>query len=303
MPTRKNPSSKQRDRIFALNANRCCVCKRAEIGLQLHHIDGDRSNTTDKNLALLCVEDHDHHHRPKQYTKTNHQNLTAAKLLEYKTSWESFVCDAQSTSPSVAAVINIFGSYEQIHAAKIIFQWPDEKIEFERTFHLLEGNIDYWTDEMISEVHKIGKNVKLVLVDEPLPIEYCDCCGKGYSHTVKEGLIAKLNDPNWKTHSLISVYINPTSPSLAITVGLPEKILFSGSIHLCQGKYLHLTSNYYDERVDIKTDLSIRAQVTDLVSAVISTWEPSHLLFGTGDHDNPELIEDFILPKVWETGF
>ena len=181
------------------NAGRCCVYKRKGIGLHLHHIDGDNSNTVDENIAVLCVEDHDHHHRPDKYTKANHLELSREKLLEYKRSWESFVENAQSQNPSVLAVINVFGSFEHVHAAKIIFQWPNQKIEFERTFHLLEGNFEYWTDEMISEVQSIGSNVKLTIIDDPLPVEYCPCCGIDYSNTVKEALVIKSTDPTWSS--------------------------------------------------------------------------------------------------------
>lgn len=148
---RKKPSAKQRSRIISANANRCCVCKRDSVGLHLHHIDGNSSNTIDENLAVLCVEDHDKHHRFQEYTKARHTELSAEELLDYKASWERFVKDARCDNPTVIAVINVFGDKEQIHAAKILFQWPDEKIEFERVFHLLEGDFNYWIDEMISD--------------------------------------------------------------------------------------------------------------------------------------------------------
>lgn len=188
---RKKPAASQRKRLLERNAWRCCVCKREGIGLHLHHIDGDNSNTIDDNMALLCVEDHDHHHRPSKYTRTRHLHLGSDRILKYKTSWEAFVTNAQSNDPSVIAVVNVFGTLEHVHASKIIFKWPDEKIEFERIFHLLEGNFDYWTDEMLAEVQSLGKNIKLFLIDEPFPVEYCPCCGNGYSNTVKEGLIKK----------------------------------------------------------------------------------------------------------------
>lgn len=35
----------------------CCICKKR--GHQIHHIDGDPSNTTHENLAFLCREDHE----------------------------------------------------------------------------------------------------------------------------------------------------------------------------------------------------------------------------------------------------
>tara|TARA_B100001063_G_scaffold210174_1_gene207619 strand:- start:8130 stop:9146 length:1017 start_codon:yes stop_codon:yes gene_type:complete len=298
---RVRPSKKQRIRLTSANANRCCVCKRKGVGLHLHHIDGNNANTIDDNLAVLCVEDHDHHHRPGEYQKARHTELTSDKLLEYKRSWEAFVVEANKETPTVIAVVNVFGDYEHIHAAKIIFQWPNEKVEFERVFHLLEGDFDYWTDEMISEVNSLGKNINFVMINEPLPVEYCPCCGSGFSNTVKEAFVLKKTDPNWSTQSILSIYINPEIPSLAISLGLPQKNLYSGSLHLCQGTHLHYTCNYYDERVEVKRRPSVRTQVTRLVQKIVSDFEPAHIFIGTGDHDTPELIDSFELPRVWET--
>lgn len=297
---RNNPTNTQRNRIISANVGRCCVCKRDGVGLHLHHIDSDNTNTIDENLAVLCVEDHDQHHRPSKYTKSRHTELTKKELLEYKDSWEAFVKNAQSKTPTVLAVINMFGDLEQIHAAKILFQWPNEKIEFERVFHLLEGDFNYWTDEMIAEVQSIGKNVKLSLINESLPIEYCPCCGSGYSNTVKEAVVVKTTDPGWCSQSIVSIYINPKNPSLAISLKMQEKHLYSASLHLCQKKYLHFSSDYFDERVKVKKKLSIRTQATRIVKKEIFEWEPAIILFATGDHDTPEIIDDLILPKVWE---
>ena len=35
------------------------MCKRTGIGLNLHHIDGDSSNTVEENLAVLCINEHE----------------------------------------------------------------------------------------------------------------------------------------------------------------------------------------------------------------------------------------------------
>jgi hypothetical protein len=164
----------------------------------------------------------------------------------------------------------------------------------------LEGDFGYWTDEMIAEVQSIGKNIKLTLINEPLPIEYCPCCGSAYSNTVKEGFVLKATDPNWHTQSLMSIYINPVNPSLAISIGLPEKQIFSAHLHVCQGTHLHLTSDYYDERIKVKKIPSVRTQAIRICEKIIADWEPANLLIGTGDHDNPEIIDNFLLPKIWE---
>jgi hypothetical protein len=220
--------------------------------------------------------------------------------LEYKQSWERFVADAVSENPSVIAVINAFGTFENLHAARILFQWPDEKIEFQRTFHLLEGDMNYWTDAMISEVESIGENIKIFLVDEPLPVDYCPCCGNAFSNVIKEGRVLKATASNWDNESLMSIYINPIEPSLAIIVSLLDKNLFSAHLHLCQRKYLHFVSDYYDERVKVKKRPSVRTQATRIIEKLISDWEPAHIFIGTGDHDEPVMIDDFLLPRVWE---
>lgn len=48
--------AKMARKLYELNANSCCVCKRTGVGLNLHHIDGDNSNTTEENLAYLKCE-------------------------------------------------------------------------------------------------------------------------------------------------------------------------------------------------------------------------------------------------------
>ena len=50
---------KMAQRLYEKNANSCCVCKRTGIGLNLHHIDGDSSNTVEENLAVLCINEHE----------------------------------------------------------------------------------------------------------------------------------------------------------------------------------------------------------------------------------------------------
>ncbi len=297
---RKKATPKQRERLLASNLHRCCVCKRDGVGLHLHHIDGNNANTVDHNMAVLCVEDHDSHHRPNEYSKPKHLELSEDKLREYKLSWESFVQDAQSESPTVLATINFFGNEEQVHAARLIFQWPNQKIEFEKTYHLLEGSVESWVDNMIVEANKIGKNIKLGVIEGFLPIEYCGCGGGAYSHVVNEAVAIKTNAKNWDEKSILSVYINPDVPRITMHLSLWEQDLFKASIHLCDGTHLHLESDYHEERIELKKRPSIRTQATEMFKGFLSDWEPAHLFVGTGDPDQPELIEYFLLPRCWE---
>jgi len=97
-------------------AYRCCVCKRKDVGFNLHHLDGNSSNSIDANLAVLCVEDLDHHHRPANYaSKPNHTELGVAEILKFKTSWEQFVMEAGLLAPKVIATLSAYGTLELLH--------------------------------------------------------------------------------------------------------------------------------------------------------------------------------------------
>ena len=262
---------------------------------------GDPLNTIDENLAVLCVEDHDRHHRQQAYEPcVNHLELDTEQVLKYKTSWESFVSACQSPGSPVLATVTMFGTEDLIHSAQVVYQWRDETIEHKHSFHLLEGGYEQWVDDLLTEVASIGPHLSIAMIEEPQSVEHCPCCGTGLSHTTKSALLLKLTDERWSTHSIMSIYINPENPSLAITLGLGEQELYYGSLHICQMKFLHYTCNHYEERFRLKKKPSIRTQATRLVEKIIEEWNPAMLFIGTGDHDSPEIIEELKLPLCWE---
>ena len=179
-------------------------------------------------------------------------------------------------------------------------QWPDERIEYTRTFHLLDGDLVRLTDEVFKELASIGPHVKMAVIDQPLPVEHCPCCGTGFSRTVKPAVVIRLTDPAWATDSSCCIYINPDQPSLAIVFFLGKQQVLSGNLHLCQGKYLHYKSEGIDDRVTIKPRPSIRTQATRIVKHILSEWAPARVFIGTGNPDLPEIIPDLELPKLWE---
>jgi hypothetical protein len=298
---RIDPTPNQRQRLLEANANRCCVCKRSGLGLHLHHIDGDSSNTVDQNLAVLCVEDHDRHHRPGAYkTAVNHLELNPTEIQIHKTQWEAFVIEAKSDSPNVIATLSCFGTNELIHSIQLVLQWASERIEYKRSYHLLDGNFDRLTDEIIGEINELGKNIKIALINEPLPVEHCPCCGTGFSRTLRSAVVTRLTDPSWQTDSSCSIYVNPINASLAMAFFLRDQLLLRASLHLCQGAFLHYHCDTIDERVPLAARPSVRTQATEIVANVLKQWVPARVLIGTGDPDKPELIDDLNLPYCWE---
>jgi len=298
---RVRPTDSQYERLLAANAYRCCVCKRRGVGFHLHHIDGDNANTVDANLAVLCVEDHDRHHRPGDYAPVpNHTGLSASELLDFKTDWESFVAEAKRPEPQVLATLSAYGTEKMIHSLQLVMQWPDERIAMKQSYHLLDGNLDRLTDEVFADLASIGAHIKMAVINEPLPVDHCPCCGTGYSRTLKSAVVARLTDTGWATESSASIYINPGQPSLAILVSLRQEEMMSGSLHLCQGDYLHYHDGGIDDRVPVERRPSVRTQASRIVETVLDEWQPAMIFIGTGDPENPDMIDNLILPKCWE---
>src|SRR6202040_1526585 len=120
-------------------------------------------------------------------------------IARLKTSWEAFVAEARMPTPKVLATLSCYGTKELIHSLQLVMQWPDERIEYVRSFHLLDSNLDRLTDAVLNELASIGPHVKLALIDEPLPVEHCPCCGAGFSRTMKPAVVARLTDRSWTT--------------------------------------------------------------------------------------------------------
>jgi hypothetical protein len=167
---RRKLKKEQRERLLAANGQMCCVCKAFGVGLEFHHIDLDHANTADENLAVLCVSDHDAHHRPSRYT-IRHVELGASEIRRHKQEWEAFIREAQLPKPRLLATVSAYGTAEYVHSAKVTYQWTTGKIVFDRVYHqLVSGNIDDWTTDIVEECCRIGRPVPLVFLDSPLDV-------------------------------------------------------------------------------------------------------------------------------------
>ncbi|MDO9537075.1 MAG: HNH endonuclease signature motif containing protein [Thermoplasmata archaeon] len=296
-PKRKNPTPKQKRNLLSMNAGVCCVCKTRGQGVNFHHIDGD--NTVLENLAVLCVKDHDAHHRPQVYTQMNHLELGIEKILKYKLEWEAFVKEAQKESPKVLAVINMYGTEESIHSMRLIFQTIESKIVFERLYHLHIGSPESWIDSAIEEVRWLGSNIPLSLINKALPIDNCPCCNVSFTNVIDSNVAKRITASDWEQKSFCSIYINPSQPTLAILLSYKNEILFTVSLHKC-GKCLHFICDNFEERVPINKSSSVRTQATRILSKVLDEWHPAKILIGTGDEKDPEIIDNLNLPRIWE---
>lgn len=289
---------KMAKRLYELNANSCCVCKRTGVGLNLHHIDGDSSNTIEENLAVICVNEHDAHHRPDRYPSLNHMDLSSQRILAYKIEWEEFVKECQKEEPKVLATINAYGTYENIVGMKIIFQWLDGRIVFERTYQQLDGDLDYWTDKAIEEVQRFGNNVKIILIDEPLKIEYCLNDKVSLSRTLDEPAARKVIANDWREKAVATVYINPKQASLAIAIFYCDEEIMHMSIHRCGDKIKY--RDYKGAKSAKVRPFRVRKQVRVYVNQLLEKWDIKTVFYGTGNVNNPRIIDGCELPLCWE---
>ena len=276
------------------------MCKERGIGVDFHHIDHDPSNNDFANIAVLCVSEHDAHHRPSAYDRLSHTELSENAIREHKEVWETFVREAKSPHPRILAVLNAYGSSKQLHSLRLIFQRQDGKIVFERLYHLTECPPAQWAAFALDEIEWLGKNIKLVLVNKPLKIKYCPCCQRSLSNTISPSLATMLTVGDWNAKSACSIYTNPRTPSLAIVSAYGDKELFHASIHKCGPSHLHVRTSDFQERVPIRENRDVRRQAKGIVQKLLNTWRPATIFFGTGKPNSPRITADLELPASWE---
>ena len=90
-----------------------------------------------------------------------------------------------------------------------------------------------------------------------------------------------------------------TIVTLAISVFFQDELIYSGHLHLC-GDCLHYHCDKLNERVPIRNEVSVRVQAIRIVGKILKMWEPGYLMIGTGNHDQPHLIDSLELPEIWE---
>ncbi len=301
MPKRKKIPPKTQKKIRIKNLAVCCVCKERGIGTNFHHIDGNPTNNDEENIALLCVQEHDQHHRPHAYDKTKHLELGAKKILEHKREWEQTVQECKSDNPKILAVVNAFGDLTNIHSVKFLLQNLNGKIIYERLYHWHYGTADDWTDWIMEEAVWLGKNVKLTIIDKPLDIEHCPCgCKNSLSNIIDKNAAIQITAGDWKEKSIGTIYINPTFPSFALTIFYGEEILYKAHLHKRQERHLHFICDKFEERIPLIKKINIKRQAADIKEKILTTWQPGQIFIGTGNPDKPTLIDKFKLPDIWE---
>jgi hypothetical protein len=78
----------------------------------------------DEDIAVLCVSDHDRHHRLSAYQiRVNYLELTPERISQYKQSWEASIAEPCQPNPKVIARLAACGTREFIHSLQLVMQW------------------------------------------------------------------------------------------------------------------------------------------------------------------------------------
>ncbi|MBN8913085.1 MAG: HNH endonuclease [Rhizobiales bacterium] len=298
---RVRPPAPMRERLLSRNAHRCCVCKASGVGLELHHVDGDPSNTTDANMAVLCVTDHDRHHRASAYRAVNHMELTAAAIGGCKLSWEAFVAEARTTNPRVLATVTTYGTAEYAHAAELVMQWP-HRMEYRKVYHARDGDMDRWSDEILREVTEVGRNIGIAFISKVMPDQHCPSCGAGLSNYVKPSVAVRMTHPRWHADSACGIFVHPDRPAIEMAIGTATDTVFEAWVCLRRGTHIHVDTTERVERIALRRRPSARTQARIVIERMIRDWRPGRILIATRSSENPRWMSDLDLPACWEHG-
>jgi hypothetical protein len=89
-------------KVLYRSARTCCVCRKKERPIHIHHIDKKPANNSEENLVVLCTICHDEAHTDHKLSK----NLTSAKLRTFKKEWEEQVQQSSSRAMLPSSNLN-----------------------------------------------------------------------------------------------------------------------------------------------------------------------------------------------------
>lgn len=81
--TRKAVPPVTSDELLYVFDRTCCVCQDPNIGVQIHHLDGDPSSNEIENLAALCLRCHDQASKTGGLTRS----LSKGIIKKYRAEW------------------------------------------------------------------------------------------------------------------------------------------------------------------------------------------------------------------------
>ncbi|MDQ1639010.1 MAG: hypothetical protein QOF62_2349 [Pyrinomonadaceae bacterium] len=159
------------DELMYRNRHTCCVCHTPRKHTQIHHIDGDSSNNTFANLAVLSLDCHS--------LVTGDEGLgrsyTAGEVARYKTHWEQ--------QCAVLNIENESSESEDEEEDDEVDEESDQPAEHHYEDSILEADSHLHLPYSLSD----GDNIALWIdSDEPLTVMFIDTEDYGLWDSGKE---------------------------------------------------------------------------------------------------------------------
>jgi hypothetical protein len=114
----------------------CCVCRQRSRPVQLHHIDGDPTNSVAENLAVLCFDCH----RETQIHGGFDRKLDAAQVRLYKSDWNRRVEAQRTTGVQAAARSLAIGETQVLRYFQIRDKSEEYFYDFEADYVLVDSS-------------------------------------------------------------------------------------------------------------------------------------------------------------------
>jgi hypothetical protein len=294
--------------LLRKNKGVCCVCKEPGLAVQYHHIDGNRSNTVEENLAVLCVRDHDKEQRPHRYSKPHWTNLSEYKIKRYKKSWEAFIEEASKSDTNVLCFAFLYGEGEIIQALRLRFQWGDQ-VMWDKIFQATDFPLHSYAKQIEDTISWLGEHIQIVALPEPLPVKFCKKCESIGERSrlepkLYQSITRKYTSTTWNTDSRVSVYVDPHRPLLAFTVDLKGEFIHGVFIYkqgksittFCSESSCGCSNSSYGPEFSTE---KLEEFVEFTLKCLLAKWEPAKCITYTLKDTNRVLLDDFSLHAAW----
>lgn len=140
------------DAVLIQSHHRCCICPEHRRVANIHHIDGDPSNSVESNAVGLCGECH-----PDVHTTSNmRRDITADQVRTYKQAWIAKCQDVdQFLRSNMNGLHNLYylnvhrldSLYRESHGASFLpnvpHSYPDQKDRFNTLWPNPKNSLDW----------------------------------------------------------------------------------------------------------------------------------------------------------------
>ncbi len=152
-------------KVLFLADRTCCVCHEEGKPVQIHHIDGNNTNSTYQNLAVLCLDCH----TETQIQGGFHRKLDAEQVLLYRDDWLSRVARERATDRThePAARANEASDEEIAFVTSVADSLRENKqYELLAMYYSIWGNTelrDKYIEKVLSSKRKIPVETEIFL--------------------------------------------------------------------------------------------------------------------------------------------